>query len=219
MIEGRLGWATTDAFQREGLLLGRPGAGSSGDKAAWMLYESGDVVLRRSRHERDVVEAAAFHLLALRAAVDSPLLPLRLRPVILPDGDALLVDPRALYDVAGHDRWFASRGCDVLPTTIALVDPASGELLLPEQDVDHRIPRGRRRIDQILLREPEEAPLEDAAAILAMSATVLRDPQRDLRVTLDQIDRMAPPNGGLIELLPRAAITNAVRQRAGGHAG
>jgi hypothetical protein len=213
MVEERLGWATRSGYGREGLLVGRPGAGTSSSSAAWILYESGDVVLRRSRSERDVVDAALFHLGILEAAINSPLLPLRLRTVVLPDGTALLVDPRALNDVAGHDRWFRAHGCGVLPTTVALVDPVAEEVLLPPQDVDPLVPSGRIPIDQILLREPQEAPMPGAARLLALSAVVLRDPDRDLQVILDQLAQLASARDDLVQLLPRSSIAEAVKQR------
>ena len=178
-----------------------------------MVYESGGIVLRRSRDEHDVVDAAGFHLVALRAAVTSGLLPLRLRPVILRNGDALLVDPRAIAEVAGHDRWFGARGCDVLPTTVALVDPERGELVLPDQDIDERVPTGRLPISTFLLREPADDGLPDAAPILAAAAVVLRDAERNLQTTLEQIDQLVRDHGERIGLHSRATITDEVKRR------
>ena len=213
-VEARLGPTVDRVYAREGLLIGRPGLGEAGEKAAWMAYESGEIVLRRSRREQDVVEAAVFHLIALRSAVESPLLPLRLRTVMLDSGSAVLVDPRAIYDVAGHDRWYAAHGCDVLPTTIALVDPATVELILPEQDVDDRVPTGRHRIEEFILRRGEESPLGGADVLLALAAVVVRDRERDLQPILEQIDRLVTDHGDRVRLLPRGEITDAVKQYA-----
>lgn len=213
-VEDRLGWPIAPGYAREGLLIGRPGDRAAGGTPTWILYESGDVVLRRSRNERDVVDAAAFHLLALEAATASPLLPLRLRSVLMPDGTAWLVDPIGLHDVAGHDRWYRARGYDILPTTIALVDPGAQELVLPDQTVDAQVPSGRIRVERILLRSTEASQLPQVDSLLALSAVVVRDPQRDLQLTLEHIDQLCPPGGELVQLVDRGALSTSVRERA-----
>ena len=136
-----------------GLLAGRPPGDSAIGEAMWTLYESGDIVLRRSRHECDIVTAACFHLQALEAAVTSPLLPLRLRTMLLPDGGALLAVPGPLHDLAGHDRRLARRGVIVLPTTVALIDPATCEVVLPVQSDDTAIPSGHHPIRSMMVWE------------------------------------------------------------------
>ena len=180
-----------DADVSLGLLAGRPPGDSAVGESLWTLYESGDIVLRRSRHERDIVTAACFHLRALEAAVTSPLLPLRLRTMLLPDGGALLAVPGPLYDLAGHDRRLARRGVIVLPTTVALIDPVTCEVVLPDQSDVTAIPPGRYPIRSILLRDAHEPDLGEANQLLAFARTVIRDPDRDLQRALDQIAQLA----------------------------
>ena len=192
------------------MFLGRPNSETSVGNAAWVLFESGDIVLRRSRHEAEVEQAACFHLRALEAAVTSALLPLRLRTVVLPDGDVVLAEPGPLHDLAGHDRRLARRGCVVLPTTVVLIDPDEGQLLLPEQVIDASIPTGRRRIRSILLRNGEDDVLPAAASRLAVARTVVRDPNRDLDTTLRQIDTLARHHGERIELVTPEAMIQRV---------
>ena len=77
----------------------------------------------------------------------APYLALRLRTVLV-DGRAVLAEPAVLHDLAGHDRRMAQRGCVVLPSTIATVDPLTLEAVLtteqhlPNLTGAHR--RGRR---------------------------------------------------------------------------
>jgi hypothetical protein len=194
---------------REGLLLGRPAAEATVGSGMWVLYETGSIVLRRSADEEAVTRAACFHLIALGAAVASPLLPLRLRPILLGDGTAILVDPEAIHLVPGHERRLARRGILVLPTTMALVDPATRQLRLPEQQLDPAIPTGTVPIGRILLNRRDEPDLPDAEPILALARTVLRDPDRDLQQALDHIDDLAHESG-LIEFLPRPEILRTV---------
>ena len=206
LVENRLGWATGTAEAREGLLLARPAEAGSLGKPSWLLYESGSVVLRRTPKETDAALAACFHLIALEAATTTPWLALRLRTVLLPSGDAVLTDAQALYDLAGHDRRLAARGCMVLPTTVALVDPDTMELVLPDQDLDEKVPSGRRPITQVVLRQRDESPLAEADPMLALAAAVLRDPHQDLQATLEQIARLAEAEPGVVRLAQAEAI-------------
>lgn len=193
-----------------GLLVGRPGSVELTTTPTWILYESGDVVLRRSRSEEDVVAAALFHLTCLEAATESTFLPLRLRPLVLTNGRVILVDPGAMHDVAGHDRWFARHIGDVLPTTVALVDPSSWELVLPAQDFDATASSGRRPIDRILIRRPPATSLVAAQPFLALSSTVLRHVGRDLQSTLEQVWAVVTGHG--VELhATRAGISDAIK--------
>ena len=174
-----------------GLLAGRPFGDSAVGEAMWTLYESGDIVLRRSRHEGDIVTAASFHLRALEAAVTSPLLPLRLRTMLLPDRSAVLAVPGPLHDLAGHDRRLARRGVIVLPTTVALIDPATCEVVLPDQSDDTAIPSGRHPVRSILLRDAHEPDVGEANLLLVLARTLIRDPDRDLQRALDQTAQLA----------------------------
>ncbi|MBA2282230.1 MAG: hypothetical protein H0W25_13520 [Acidimicrobiia bacterium] len=202
LVENRLGWATSTEYQREGLLLSRPAEGGSVGKPSWVLYESGSIVLRRTPQESDAVNAACFHLVALEAATTSPHLALRLRTILLPGGDAVLADAQALHDLAGHDRRLGARGCLVLPTTVALVDPDAMELILPDQDVDQAVPTGRRAISQVVIRQRDPSPLAEADPLLALAAAALRDPELDLQATLQQIARLAEADAGVVRLAP-----------------
>lgn len=170
----------------DGLILCRPGAHKSPDTAAWMVYESGDILLRRTRVEREAVEAALYHLLSLRAAIASPLLAVRLRPILLPSGEVELVEPAQIYQIPGLDRRLADRGVHILPTTVTLVDPRSAEVILPVHGLAIDAPAGRRSISKILLQDRGADDLPAAAKLLTLTRHVLRHQQLDLQSALDQ---------------------------------
>jgi hypothetical protein len=197
---------------REALFVGRPAAATSVGTAAWVLYESGDIVLRRSRDENDVVLAACYHVHSLRMAIESDLLAVRLRPIVLPNDTVLLVPPAVVHDLAGHDRRLLAKGGLVLPTTIALIDPESAVVVLPEHDLDTPIPGGRRAIAAVLLTDRNETQLQGAAEILGLCRAAVRAPDRDLQATLDQILRLARTELGLVTMLDNAAIMECVNR-------
>ena len=182
-----------------------PSVGTS----AWVLYESGDIILRRSRSEADVEASACFHLLVLQTALETDLLPLRLRTLLLADGSVVLVDPAPIYELAGHDRRLRGRGVTVLPTTLCVVDPIAGEVVLPSQPFDAGVPSGQFPVHSVLLREPVEATLPGATAMLALARSLLRSAGRDLSKALHQLDRFR--GVATIELLPGEAIAERVR--------
>lgn len=192
----------------EGLLLGRPAADSGVGTASWVLYESGDIVLRRSRHEADVVSAAAFHLHYLQHAIGTSLLPLRVRTVLLANGSAVLVAPGPVHDVAGHDRRLGGRGVTMLPTTVAVVDVETCEVVLPPQSIDAAVPAGRRPISSLLLSDQHEPNLDGADLVLAIARTLIRDPDRDLQHSLDQIAVLA--EAGVASMAEGEEITRTI---------
>ena len=177
---------------------------------SWVLYESGSVVLRRSRVEADVIKAAGYHLATLAAASTSSLLALRVRTVVLPDGDVWLFDANVLWELAGLDRRLGARGFTVLPTTSALVDPESGEVVLPECGPGMSVPKGRLRIARLILRNIQESGIEGAERMLALARSVLRTSETDLQLTLGQLGLMTQPQRGLVELLPSDAIESQI---------
>ena len=186
-----LGLDLGNGVATEGLLLGRPAAEGGVGTAAWVLYESGDIVLRRSRDEADVVAAACVHLEFLRHAVASDSLPLRLRTMILPDGSAVLAAPGPIHELAGLDRRLAKRGVTVVPSTVAIVDAHPCEVVLPEQSIDMAVPSGRFPIRSILLRDQHEPSLDGADVLLALARLLIRDPSRALQPALDQMVELA----------------------------
>jgi hypothetical protein len=218
LLEDRLGWELGMRPFKFGLLLGRPAAEAAVGKGFWVVYESGSVVLRRTTSEEDAVRAAAFHLVALRSAIDSPLLPLRVKTVLLPSGGALLAGADAVYSVPGHDRSLARRGCTVVPTSVALVDPATLEIVLPEQDLDPDVPVGRRPIERIALPTSGDRPVDAVSIVLAFARSVLRDPDRDLQRVLEQLAQVIDADPGLVELMPSVEI-GALVNRPGGAPG
>lgn len=172
---------------KEGLLLSRPAVDGGVGTAAWVLYESGDIVLRRSRDEADVIGAACLHLDLLRHAVTTDLLPLRLRTIVLPDGSATLAAPGAIHALAGLDRRLAKRGAIVVPSTAAIVDATTCEVVLPEQTIESAVPSGRFPIRSILLRDQHEPVLDGADVLLALARLLIRDPLRALQPALDHV--------------------------------
>ena len=209
-VIGEKHWTVGDAPAREGLLLGRPAADEAVGLPSWVLYESGSVVLRRSRVEADVIKAAGYHLATLAAASTSSLLALRVRTVVLPDGDVWLFDANVLWELAGLDRRLGARGFTVLPTTSALVDPESGEVVLPECGPGMSVPKGRLRIARLILRNIQESGIEGAERMLALARSVLRTSETDLQLTLGQLGLMTQPQRGLVELLPSDAIESQI---------
>lgn len=205
---------TAPTVEPIGLLLGRPGSSGALGRPSWVLYESGDIVLRRSPKEEDVIAATCHHLVSLQHAVTSSLLPLRLRGVLLADGGAVLAEAAPLHDLAGHDRRLATRGCLVLPTTVCVVDPVSMELVLPEGGVEQHVPSGRVAIRTIVLREPGSPDLAGAAKHLAVARNVLRHGDQDLQSTLEQIDLLVR-GAGPIELAAHNDVSDVVDSRCG----
>ena len=180
-----LGLALGNDVAKEGLLLSRPAVDGGVGSAAWVLYESGDIVLRRSRDEADVIAAACVHLDLLRHAVATDLLPLRLRTIVLPDGSAVLAAPGPIHGLAGLDRRLAKRGAIVVPSTVAIVDATTCEVVLPEQSIEPAVPSGRFPIRSILLRDQHEPVLDGADVLLALARLLIRDPLRALQPALD----------------------------------
>lgn len=190
---------------RDGLLVARPAADGAVGTGLWVVYESGSIVLRRTRNVDEAVSAACYHLAALAAAAESTYLPVRLRTVLLPSGDALLVEPEAVSEVAGHDRRLSAKGALMLPTTVAVIDPTTRELVLCEQTADPSIPSGRRPLAEILVPSRGEDSLEAARPLLALTRTALRDGTRDLQSVLDQLDLLVQ-HRGLVRLVERDEI-------------
>lgn len=214
-VHADLGLEPGDAPGPDGLLVGRPHADGDVGRAQWVVYESGDIVLRRSRHEADAVQAACYHLHALQAALASGLLALRVRTILLPDGTALLADADALHDLAGHDRRLAGRRCLVLPTTIAVVDPASAHVVLRAQTIDPSIPSGTYPISRVLLLGSGEHPITDIDALLAITRPVLRTADADLDLALGHIGQFISAHTNLVEMLPHTDIVQRVKASGG----
>ena len=155
----------------------------------------------------------AYHLLALEGAIASPHLALRLRTVLV-DSRAVLAEPAVLHDLAGHDRRMAQRGCVVLPSTIAAVDPLTLEVVLVEQTIDDRIPCGRMPISAILLRD-RDAGLDVAARHLALARTVLLHEVVPLEKAIGQVDELVGRHHERIQLAAANDIAATVRQLGG----
>lgn len=196
---------------QEGLFIAQPSEATQVGQPAWVLYESGDIVLRRSRSVRDIADAVLFHLATVEAALTSALLPLRVRSILLPDGSALLVTAAALHDLAGHDRRLRHRGCLVLPTTLALVDSTRAELVLPTQPFDPTIPSGRVPIRQILVRDTGGAPMPGATTTMAIARAVVRDSGQDLVSIAHQVVELARLEHGIVHSVVDDEIKDVVK--------
>lgn len=181
-------WSIGDLESREGLLLGQPAAaeGTVG-AAAWVLYESGDIVLRRSRDETDTIVAMQYHLASVEHAATSAYQAMRLRAVVLADGAVVLVAPAAMADLAGHDRRLGRKGATVLPTVMASIDASRGTVHLPEQPFDAAVPSGEFPVRTILLRATPEPSLGRASTALALARAVLRTPTFDVQATSNRL--------------------------------
>lgn len=206
------GWNLNDSYSNEGLLIGQPSTQEAFGTPAWILYESGSIVLRRSRDEAAVLDSAVYHLRALRAAVNSNLLAVSARTFLLPNGSIWLVDPNPIYQLAGFDRRLARRGVTLLPTTIALIDATTGEVVLPEHELDGSVPVGRFSISRMLFRPLLLRPLEPAEPFLTLARAVIRQAEMDLGHSLDQVEQLADPDRGLMEIIDRESIVHQVDQ-------
>lgn len=204
-----------EAGARVALLLGRPAADSSVGSPTWVLYESGDVVLRRSRAEDEMLVAAAYHLASLQAADRTQLLPLRVRTILLPDGSAVLATPGPITALAGHDRRLHSRGCLVLPTTVAVVDAASAELVLVDQSIDEAIPSGRRPIRSIMVIDRNESQFTSVAPMLSLARHSLRMPSTDLQSVLVQIEQLVTGHPLALRMSAEHEIIDVVNHLGG----
>lgn len=211
-LEPESGWSLDDSYSNEGLLIGQPSTQEAFGTSAWVLYESGSIVLRRSKEESAVLDSAVYHLGALRAAVNSELLAVSARTFLLPDGGVWLVDPNPIYELAGFDRRLARRGVTLLPTTIALIDATQGEVLLPEHELGGSVPSGRLPISRMLFRPLLVRPLELGEAYLTLARAVIRQAKMDLGHTLDQVEQLAHPDRGLLEIIDRESIAHQVDQ-------
>lgn len=190
------------------LLLGRPGADDRplpSATPAWVLYESGDVVLRRSTDEVAVCHSAVFHLAALRHALTGTLLPLRMRTLILASGEAVLVEPALLMTLAGHDRRLARQEVTVLPTTAAAVEAATGTLVLPDQTIDPAVPTGHLPIARIVVPDWLLAHSPLATAMLWLARSVIRMAETDLDAALADVARLVA-SGVSVEPMGHATV-------------
>lgn len=186
----RAGYETSDEYNilGGGLLLGRPGSADSHvANATWVLYESGQVVLRRSPRSEDAMAAALHHLASVRSATTESDVTLRLRTILTPAGGALLVDPDVIADTAGFDRRLLSRGYVVLPTTIARVN-TKGELLpTPTPGEQPGASAGNVPIERVMLADDTTNVIGDAKTLMAMAAVAVRFRETSLSILLPAI--------------------------------
>jgi hypothetical protein len=204
-----MGFEIRGTLAGEALLLGRPAVDGAVGTPAWVLYESSSVVLRRSLREDDVFQAAAYHLLAADAAMGNGCLALLTRTVVLPSGGVWLFDPFVLSELAGLDRRLLRAGCTVLPTTIASIDTARGEVILPSHPFGDELPSGRRPIERMLMRTwPDD--VIDGVEALRLARLVVRHGKTDLDVVLRQIVELIDAGTTPLELVPNRLIEEAV---------
>lgn len=172
----------------------------------WVLYESGSVVLRRSRDLAEVFEAAAYHLGVVAAAARHPeRLPLLARIIVDPDGRAHVTDPYVASSLPGMDRAARRRGYVILPTTIASIDVDRGELHLPDHQLSANLPTGIIPIGSVLFRTLPGQPI-DGVEHLRLARHVMRTANTDITHVIAQIDQaVAHPR-----LRPRLVDTEAL---------
>jgi hypothetical protein len=184
---GERGFEVRRTLASDGLLLGQPAAASGVGRAAWMLYESTSTILRRSTSPEPTYAAAAYHLATVDQATRArDRLPMLGRPVVQPDGSVMLFDPYVDSDLAGLDRQLARRGVLVLPTTVASIDPTSGEIVLADFPIDVDLPSGRRPLAGLVFREIPGATL-GAVDVLRLARSVVRSSSTSMETTLSMI--------------------------------
>jgi hypothetical protein len=194
----------------DGLFVGQPG-GEKGAAAAWMLYESGDNLLRRSSTSDDIVESVLFHLASLEQVSTTELLPLRVKTIILPDGEVMLMQAAPVHSLAGRDRQLGRRGRTVLPSTLAIVDVTTAEVVLPTQSFDDSIPHGRFPIHSITIRETGLDGSAFASRILGLARSTIRMGGQSLDDLLAQIHRLAVSEDAGLLVLPQHEIEKTVQ--------
>lgn len=210
-IEANLGWSTGSDPWDEGLFITQPASASEVARAMWVLDESGGITLRRSPDESVVVNSALFHLLCLESALTTEHLALRLRAILLPDGTALLVEPRVVHELSGMDRKLLRRGVRVLPTTISIVDEGRSELVVPPQEFEPDVVPGRYPISRILLARTEEDLGMEAASVLHLTSNLLRVQDQDLRTPLKKMQKLVSTSGERIRRLTVDQIEAEIR--------
>ena len=123
-----------------------------------------------------------------------------MRPILIHDS-VVLFPPGATHDLAGFDRRLARRDVTVLPTTIAIVDPATAELVLPEQAFEPAVPAGRLPLARIhLYQSPAADALPTAAAFLELVRSAVWHAGSDRWRVLDEIARLLDSHPDLIAL-------------------
>ena len=208
-VERQLGWSTGSEWLNEVLFLAQPGVSGSG-KPSWLVYESGSVTLRRTLDEREAVTAALFHLLSVEHALRGPLMPTRLRPLLRPDGSVVLIEPRAVHQLAGFDRRLLRRGVTVFPTTIVALDPEAAEIEVPHHELDIALAPGRYPVAQIVLQEMTAGPGPTPSLLLALLRASVRAKHHDVTKILAGYDRFVSLHGSTIRLELTASIDELV---------
>jgi hypothetical protein len=213
-IEEQFGWSTGQRESDVGLIISAPATSSetssNGARPMWLVYESGSIVLRRHPDESGAVDAALFHLWTLSEAVGTDLLPTRLRPIILADGSALLLEPRVAVELAGIDRRLLSKGITVLPTTIAIVDPKTASVELAKQDFQPEVPAGSFPISRIILASRPGEPDAPISSLLNLTRGALRIPDQDVEQMLGHFGHLYDAIADRIELLPLARAKDEI---------
>lgn len=181
--EKRFGAVIDGAYARTGLLLGQSTETRVGN-SLWAVYESGDIALHRGRDEDLAIDAALSQLQAVHDAVQSTDPSFRLRTILTPDGDAILVQPAMIHKLAGGDRALRSRGYDLLPSTIATIRLTERRVNIPSsgQDGEPRIESAPIR--EIILSDRDDAG-KDALLLLAVMRAVFRPPGTDFGRSFD----------------------------------
>jgi hypothetical protein len=198
------------------LLLGRPSATDTVGRASWVLYESSSVVLRRSTDVGDTLAAAKFHLSVLAAATESvERLALLARTILLPDGTVWLTDPYVSGELAGLDRRYLRAGVTVLPTSIASLDTATGEIVIPAHDLGDRVPTGRLPVARMLFRTVPSDPI-DGMAELRLARLVIQHADTDGKRVLEQITSLAAQPRVSIELKEFAEVREEIASLVNG---
>ena len=201
-----------DGYVEPGMLLGRPGSDKPTASPLWVAYESGDIVMRRTKTEADVALAATLQLLAIEHALTSGLLAMRFRTVVLESGELILVHPSALSSMAGYDRRLEARGGLVLCPTIVAIDPPTGEVHFVSQDLDARQPVGCREVKAVLLGDGDDPERVDSYRMIGLARSAVRYPSSNLDQILSQIEELEQSWREKIELLQPDGFSSRLDQ-------
>lgn len=123
------------------------------------------------------------------ATRSSTLLPLIARTLIMDDGTAWVTDPHVRGELAGLDRQLLRHGVSVLPTTVVLLDPATGEIELPYGRGDGAAAPERVPVSRLLLRELAGFDVDGLAA-LRLARLVLRHDATQVDVVVRLLEQL-----------------------------
>ena len=193
---------------REVLLVGRPG--DRPESAAWMLYESGDILLRRSRSDSDIAAATGYHLLALEGAIRLPIWRCASARSSSTAGPSSRNRPCSTISPVMTGGWrSAGAWCCRRPLPPSIHSRWRWCWSIRPSRTGSRVGGCRSRRSCFAIRD---AGLDAAARHLALARTVLRHEVLPLDKAIGQVDELVARHRERIQLAAAEDIVATVRQ-------